>query len=356
MLLTLKQPSHTHGFKAFHDYAPPTPPSTTSRYSPILSSAASTYPPSAAPVARKLSSEQPMSTPHRGLPPPAAMTLPPPGSSSQQSMRDSSALVQSQSIGKLPDAPQQGWHGEGENMRHWLHAKAEEDKRRQEEEKTRQETLRLEQRRIEHTILERSLEGGIPPYMIPIVFAGMGGGSMQNQSMEFAERLMLQASELQRQQMQLQQQSITRPGSPRREIRTMSHAYPPGQHPIAATLPSSTPTAGPGSSSLFAAGYNMGSPNSRARQLPGPSALSGRAPHSAQLPRLNTGEMQIHPPPQAPPQTLVGQPLQSQAGQEQEGGQSSELYFHHWQPPNTQAGGSGSNQATPNGEQSRQRS
>ena len=241
-------------------------------------------------------------------------------------------------------------------MRHWLHAKAEEDKRKQEEERTRQETLRLEQRRIEHTILERSLEGGIPPYMIPIVFAGMGG-SMQNDSMQFAERLMMQAGELQRQQMQLQEQSsITRPDSPRPETRTMSHAYPPGQHPIAATLPSSTPTAGPGSSSVFAAGYNMGSPNSRARQLPGPSALPGRAPQTAQLSRLNTGEMQIHPPPQAPSQTLVGQPLQSQAGQDQEAGQSSELYFHHWQPPNTQTGGSGSNQATTNGEQSRQRS
>lgn len=236
-------------------------------------------------------------------------------------------------------------------MREWLHAKAEEDKRRQEEEKTRQEDLRLKQRMVEQSMLERSLEGGIPPYMIPMVFAGMGGGNLPHQSIDFADRFMAQAYQLQQQQLQIQQQSITRPGSPslRREARTMSHPYPPAQHPIPATLPSSTPT-GTSGSTMFAPGYNMGSPGSRLRQLPGPSSIA-RAPQSSQLPRLNTGEMQIHPPPQAPPQTVPGQPLQSQTSHEQETGQSAELYFHHWQPPNTQAGGSGSNQATPNGEQ-----
>ena len=291
-----------------------------------------------------------MSTPHRGLPPPAAMTLPLPQSSShiRDPVRESTALVQTS--GGLPPPPDRYAGGE-ELYRDWLHAKAEVDKRGQEEERTKQETLRLEQRRIEESMLHTSLRGGIPPYMIPMVFAGMGGGNLPQQSVDFAERFMAQAHRLQDQQLQIQQQSITRPGSPsmRREERTMSHAYPPSHHPIAATLPSSVPTGAAGSSSVFAAGYNIGSPNSRQRPLPGPSHL-GHASQTTQLPRLNTGEMQIHPPPQAPPQTLPGQPLQSQTSQEQETGQSSELYFHHWVPPASQQAGSGSNQATPNGE------
>lgn len=343
MLLTLKQPSNHPGFKSFHDYAPPTPPSTTSRYSPVLPPAGSTYPPPPAAVVRKHSADQPMSTPHRGLPPPAAMTLPLPQSSSH--LRESTALVQT--VAGLPPAPQR-WDGGEENMRDWLHAKAEEDKRLQQEQKTRQEELRLEQRKIEESMLQTSLRGGIPPYMIPMVFAGMGGGNLPHQSVEFADRFMTQAYRLQEQQLQIHQHSITRPGSPsmRRDERTMSHPYLPSQQPMAATLLSSAPAGA--SSSVFATGYNLGSPNSRQRQLPGPSHL-GRVPQTTQLPRLNTGEMQIHPPPQAPPQTLPGQHLQSQTSQEQETGQSSELYFHHWQPPTSQATGSGSNQATPNG-------
>ena len=64
-------------------------------------------------------------------------------------------------------------------MRHWLAAKAEEDKRKQEEEKTRQESLRLEQRRIEQSMLRESLQGGVPPQLVPMIYAGMGGASLK---------------------------------------------------------------------------------------------------------------------------------------------------------------------------------
>lgn len=78
----------------------------------------------------------------------------------------------------LPPPPSQ-WQG-AEPMQQWLRAKAEEDRRSQEEEKTRQETLRLEQRKIEQTILADSLRAGVPPHLIPLMFAGINGGNGGN--------------------------------------------------------------------------------------------------------------------------------------------------------------------------------
>ncbi|MCJ1405614.1 hypothetical protein MMC11_008842, partial [Xylographa trunciseda] len=114
-----------------------------------------------------------MSTPHRGLPPPMAMTLPNP---------ERGPPPIAQPMGQLPAPPSQ-WQGADESMRNWLLAKAEEDRRKQEEERTRQEGLRLEQRKIEQTMLRESLQGGVPPHLVPMVFAGMGGGNLANASL-----------------------------------------------------------------------------------------------------------------------------------------------------------------------------
>jgi hypothetical protein len=67
-------------------------------------------------------------------------------------------------------------------MRNWLQAKVEEDKRRREEERTRQESLRLEQRKVEMDMLCTSLQGGIPPAMIPLIFVRMGSGGVLPQA------------------------------------------------------------------------------------------------------------------------------------------------------------------------------
>ncbi|KAH8787047.1 hypothetical protein F5882DRAFT_113477 [Hyaloscypha sp. PMI_1271] len=287
-----------------------------------------------------------MSTPHRGLPPPAAMTLP-------QSTQQPPPIGQpplNQPMGQLPAPPQQ-WQGAEESMRNWLHAKAEEDKRKQEEEKTRQESLRLEQRKIEQDMLRTSLSGGIPPYMIPMVFAGMGGGNLPNASLEWAQHYMAQAHHLQQQQQIQQQQLLPSQGqtSPEQVQRRDSRVQPYGgqQHPAPMTVPStpigtvSSQTQGAG----FLPSYPM-SPASRARQtVPAQSAIA-RQPHASHLPRLNTGEMHIQPPPPGPSmQILPGQPShplqQSQSAQQQEPQSSPSIYFHHWQPPTTQAGTSG---------------
>ncbi|CAG8982118.1 hypothetical protein HYALB_00003210 [Hymenoscyphus albidus] len=356
MLLTIKQPTH-QGYKSFHDYTPPTPPST-SRFSPVTASTGSFPSFSSSNKSLPLPSgtqsiTQPMSTPHRGLPPPAAMTLaqaPQPPSSMNQASLSHAPL--SQPMGHLPAPPQQ-WQGAEESMREWLHAKAEEEKRRQEEEKTRQESLRLEQRKIEHDMLKTCLNSNIPPHMVPMVFAGMGGGNSANASMEWAQHYMAQAHQSQQQHPQqaqlLPSQQTSPEQSQRHEGRAHSQSFS-GQ-PQSMTLPS-TPIGPPGSQQTagFQPSYQL-SPNSRSRQIAQPQATTNRAPPTSHLPRLNTGEMHIQQPPQGLGMQMVpgsiGHPLQqTQSAQQQEPQSSPSIYFHHWQPPTSQAVTSSGNQPT----------
>jgi hypothetical protein len=360
MLLTIKQPTH-QGYKSFHDYTPPTPPST-SRFSPAVAPAVvpsglslpsipatdKSLPPLPSSKSTSQHISQQMSTPHRGLPPPAAMTLPQP---TQQPPPIGQPPL-GQPMGQLPAPPQQ-WQGAEESMRNWLHAKAEEDKRKQEEEKTRQEALRLEQRKIEQDMLRTSLNGGIPPYMIPMVFAGMGGGNLPNASLEWAQHYMAQAHQLQQQQ-HLQQQQQLLPSqshtSPEQLQRRDSRAQPYGGQPLQApmTLPSTPIGPSTSQSGSFPPNYPM-SPATRSRSNTGTLA---RPPATSQLPRLNTGELHIQQVPVGPPgmQILPGQPghplSQSQSAQQQETQSSPSIYFHHWQPPTSQAGTSSANQPT----------
>ncbi|KUJ15510.1 uncharacterized protein LY89DRAFT_588059 [Mollisia scopiformis] len=341
MLLTLKQPAN-HGYKV---YSPPTPPSS-SRF--LVASPSTGHSLATVPTNNKSLPPLPsksMSGPHRGLPPlnlPSAQTQ-------QQHPPAPPAPIGQPPLGQLPAPPQQ-WQGAEESMRNWLHAKAEEDKRKQEEEKTRQESLRLEQRKIEQDMLRQSLNGGIPPYMIPMVFAGMGGGNLPNASLEWAQHYMAQAHHLQQQQQLQQQQLLPSQGqtSPeqvqRRDSRAVGPPYGTQQHPVPITLPS-TPI-GPGGSqqgSNFPPSYLM-SPASRSRQGPQAQSSIARPPQTSHLPRLNTGEIHIQPPPAGPSmQILPGQPAshplqQSQSVQQQESQSSPSIYFHHWQPPTTQAG------------------
>jgi hypothetical protein len=361
MLLTLKQSAH-QGLKSFHEYSPPTPPSS-SHFSPTLSNAGSSFPP--LPPAPK-SAAQPMSTPHRGLPPPAAMTL-------QQPSQGPPPLGQASSLShptQLPPAPAQ-WQGGDESMRNWLLAKAEEEKRFQEEEKTKQEGLRLEQRRIEQNMLQQSLASGIPPPLIPMVFVGMGGGGhLSHTAIELAQNYIMQTTQqaqqhqLQQQQQQHHQQAALPPAHPspelRREPRQISQFYGGPQHSVPAPLPS-TPIGSSSSQQTagFPPGYPM-SPSSRSRpQLPGPGTLSRLPP--SELPRLNTGEMHVQQPPHGPSgmQLIAGQPshplqqAQSATPSQQDTQSSPNIFFHHWQPPTSQAGSSGTNQpSTPSGKHS----
>ncbi|KAK7709511.1 hypothetical protein SLS57_008715 [Botryosphaeria dothidea] len=118
----------------------------------------------------------------------------------------------SQSLGQMPAPPQQ-WQGAEESMRNWLSAKAEEDKRKQEEEKTRQETLRLEQRKIEQAMLRESMQGGVPPHLVPMIFAGIGGGSAAGVTVDWLQQYVAQLQAQQQQALAQVQHDSTVPAA-----------------------------------------------------------------------------------------------------------------------------------------------
>lgn len=312
MLLTLSQPAKTEfGSRVTHDVSPrlslpkPRPSPQLKVDSPVDSLRVS------------VAYDHKMSTPHRGLPPPSAMNLPDPSRQPQPSL--------GQPLGVMPHPPNQ-WQGQEESMRNWLVAKAEEDKRKQEEEKTRQEGYRLEQRRIEQSMLRESLQAGVPPQMVPMIYAGIGGANLANVSIDWLQQY---AAQLQAVQQQIQQQA-----SPdvRRETRMISQAPAAyvqpapqqvvpsqGVEQVQSTVPLQT------TFSAYQPAPTRGAPTS--------------APRSAhtQLPRLTTNEMYVHNPPPGNPGSA--HPLQqTQTLQQDQPASSPSIYFHHWVPPNESKG------------------
>ncbi|EFW99013.1 hypothetical protein CMQ_4865 [Grosmannia clavigera kw1407] len=249
-------------------------------------------------------------------------------------------------------------------MRAWLIAKAEEDKRRAEQERTMQENIRLEQRRTEHEMLRTSLNGGIPPPMVPIVFAGMAGGSLPQAALEWAHQFMfphgpplpphLQQLSPQLQQQQQHQQHLIAASSPGlSELqRRSSQALPQPPHPPPPPsqaqqlqlqqqqlygqpyggggggpgAPGLAPGPVPSSGVQFATQSPVSPSRARGYSVPGPGNRPGMGGGASNLPTLNTNVAHPH-------------------GQQQPDSQASPLYIHHWQPPSSQ-GGSGSGQAS----------
>ncbi|KAL5115250.1 hypothetical protein ACEQ8H_006842 [Pleosporales sp. CAS-2024a] len=265
-----------------------------------------------------------MGTPHRGLPPPSAMTLPDPG-------RGQSSM--STPLGALPPAPSQ-WQGAEDGMKNWLAAKAEEERRKQEEERTRQESLKLEQRKIEQSMLRESMQGGVPPHLVPIIFAGVGGGNLANTSAEWIQQYTatVQAAH---QQVQIQAQAQLSPDMRRDSRMIVQHppvyaTQPPPQPvlPPAPMLPGQ-PLPSQAQQAPVAYGGPM-SPRARPATSIGAPTSAPRANTQSQLPRLTTNDMQIqHPPSVASASQQPGQSAQ----QEQQS--SPSIYFHHWVPPSS---------------------
>lgn len=329
MLLTLSQPTKSEfGFRPSHDFASPLhypkpfysspKQSTDTRSSSLLPA----------------SNPHSMSTSHRGLPPPAAMTLPDPGRPPP---------MQNQPLDAMPAPPNQ-WHGAEDSMRNWLSTKAEEERRRQEEEKTRQESLILERRRVEQSMLRESMQGGVPPQMIPVIFAGIGGPNLVNASLDWLQQYaaQFQSGQPQPQHQQQQQQQPPYQGlevSPemRRETRMINPPQPPQYAPQPATQGPPVHPQPPLSQhqSTFPA-YTAGppSPGSRSRSMQGAPTSAPRSAAHAALPRLTTNEMSVHQPPTAP---SSAHPLHhSQTAQQDAPASSPSIYFHHWVPPATQ--------------------
>ncbi|EXJ82812.1 hypothetical protein A1O3_06627 [Capronia epimyces CBS 606.96] len=260
-----------------------------------------------------------MNNSHRGLPLPAGLSLPPPDRG------HSSAPLP---LGQLPAPPSQ-WAGQDESMRSWLHAKAEEDRRKQEEERTRQETLRLDQRRIEQSMLRESLQGGIPPPMVPLIFAGIGGGTLPPHTVEWAQQYMASLtihSQQQQQQIQAQQQQLQQ--QQQQQLQQQQQQQSPNLHrdsrmippnPYGGQQPLQAPLAAP--------------PAQPSRQ--DRNSISGPQPPSSVLQRLNTTEFVPSSTTSQASRQSVPQP--QTASSEQSSGPG--LFFHHWTPPNQSSGG-----------------
>ncbi|KYK55258.1 hypothetical protein DCS_07221 [Drechmeria coniospora] len=336
MMLTHTQPSASFGYKSVHDL--PTPPSTSRPSPPPLGYQEAAAYKTPKPDSRTHSPVlKLMSASHRGLPPPAAMALasqqsssaggPPhqPHHHSQPSAPPVHGAQHGQPWAALPPPPQQ-WQGAEESMKNWLVAKAEEEKTKQEEERTRQESLRLEQRRVEMDMLRASLGGGIPPPMVPLVFAGMTvGGPMHQATLEWAQQFMPPPQGQQHPPLLRSQ----RPDSP-------DHRHRDGAQP--AHVQHGGPSAGAAPAQASASfGQYPGSPaRPRGQTVSGAigrlgSAMAGHGTNPSQSAQPGSASML---------------PYQAHAhGQAQAGQQdaSTSIYFHHWQPPTSQAGSGSSN-------------
>ncbi|KIV94765.1 hypothetical protein PV10_02497 [Exophiala mesophila] len=261
-----------------------------------------------------------MNNSHRGLPLPTGLNLPPP---------DRGHSAAPPSLAYLPAPPSQ-WAGQDESMRSWLHAKAEEDRRKQEEEKTRQESFRLEQRRIEQTMLRESLQGGIPPPMVPLVFAGIGGGNLPSHTLEWAQQYLASLSiqnQQQQQQIQAQQQQF------QQQIQQQQQQNQTQTSPV---LPrdSRIIPANPYGGQQGLQGTQSSNPIPPAPPGPPLGRNSISAPQStSSLSRLNTTELI--------PNSTTGstkQPVHS-LQQQQPAAAEPGIFFHHWTPPNPSSGG-----------------
>ncbi len=219
----------------------------------------------------------------------------------------------------------------------------------------------MERRKIEQTMLRDSMSGGIPPHLVPMIFAGIGGGNLANISIDWLQQYAAQLQAAQQQQVIVQAQSS--PGS-RRDQRMVGHPQPsvysigpPASQPLVAApgVLQVQPLAAPPqhAGALSASTYSVGtmSPTSRSRtlqtpvQIGAPTSAPRQPPPHSQLPRLTTNDMQIHQPSSAP----AVHPLQhgQSAHQPEHTASSPSIYFHHWVPPSSQGGTSNNPPITP---------
>ncbi|KAA8646367.1 uncharacterized protein ATNIH1004_007797 [Aspergillus tanneri] len=321
MLLTLKPSSQNGGVKGPHDYAvvrqsmPAAPRSSSSAVTEPLSS---------------------MESSQSGRRPPS-LTLPPPdvGFAAMNAMKHHHSL---------PPPPQR--QGSDASYASWLEARAEEDRRKQEEEKTRQESLRLEQRRIEQSMLRDSLHAGVPPHMIPLIFAGISQGGMPQSVLEVTQQYMAQPPPPPPPRAPA---APPPPGLPHSQ-RRVSHAHrdscsippsvyrPPSVQPVGPAVLLSQPVQSTTSNSSTAQSLGRPSNSNGPADLRAVSRVSLSESQPQQQPPINLSNVHYAPGSSVP----LTQPAAGKSEIQPRHSPPS-LYFHHWVPPaqsqlNTPAG------------------
>ncbi|KAH8148812.1 uncharacterized protein LAJ45_07155 [Morchella importuna] len=268
-------------------------------------------------------------------------------------------LPTQQASNMLENMPHQ-WQNSEDGAR--IQLKIEEDRLKAEEERTKQEQSRVDFKKLELEFLREAHKMGIPPQMIPIMFAGsalkgVAGewfnehfaqmlGQLQQHQMAQQQQQHQQHHHQQQQQQPQQQQvhpmpQIHSPGPERkirRETRTIADSFPQGP-PV---QPHMGPPPGAGMQPQGAppASYTSYLPprNGPAQQPPRPPQINTKDmhPHSQQPPLL-PGQIIGTPigAPHGPMQTVAqGHPPQAtQPAQQQE----AAIFFHHYVPPNSQA-------------------
>ncbi|KAI7439339.1 hypothetical protein KC364_g14137 [Hortaea werneckii] len=161
--------------------------------------------------------------------------------------------------------------------------------------------------------------------MVPMIYAGLGGSSPANLSLDWLQQY---AGQLQTAHQQVQQQP-----SPqlRRESRVISQA-PPSSYPQTIqqqVMPTQQPVEQPPPNQPLQTTFSAYPSVQQQRTATAPAPRS--AAH-ASLPRLTTNEMYVHQPPHNPGSAHPHQ--QGQGIQQEPPASSPSIYFHHWVPPN----------------------
>lgn len=228
-------------------------------------------------------------------------------------------------------APSQQCKEAEQSMTSWLLAKVEEDKRRQEEEKTRQAAFRLEQLKVEQDMLRVSLDGGIPPYLLPIIFAGSGrrGDSQPDATWNQARYYDTQVQQAQPQGQQSQQHLL----------HMQDYTSPHSGHQRRPLMDSPSTSAGISQSPGFVSSSPISSDRGSSRFASSYISNTGLL-QTAQRPRSNTEEFYpqsyLEPGKRiAPVQSPLRQPGHT-AQQQEAMPHSTPIQFHYWQPPKPQ--------------------
>jgi hypothetical protein len=279
------------------------------------------------------------------------------------------------SAGPQPAPPSHSYSNhQEESSRSWYSFKAEEERRKQEEERTRQETLKLEQRKVEASMLHDALQAGVPPGLVPMLYIGLGRDAsslgqewMQQLAAQFQSLAAAHQSQQHEQQLQLQnhphqhaQQQRHHIGSSppeaRREVRGGAPVPPsyhftlPSQGQILASQPAdpaidpqhhrighceqSLHRQQPQASGPLQTTFSAYEPDSRHSTMP-----HARSATHSQLPQLATNDgFVLSNQRQHQSGTAISQHGTHHVNQPRpesvQAATSPNLLFHHWVPPN----------------------
>lgn len=174
-------------------------------------------------------------------------------------------------------------------------------------------------------MLRTSLDRGIPPPIVPFVFAGMGG-TLSEAALELAK----------------QNLSSPAPGQSRQLMAHHAERSPEQRSPQSQSYASyaSVPSTPRSASSFHSCITYSGSPTTKgtAHTMSSTCLTGGPVAPTSHLPSINNLSPQGGPPPHQiapPPPPQHRQQVQQPSSAQQKSQASPDICFHHWQPPSS---------------------